>query len=76
MSKYHICLSLLLCLFINSCENKDQKPNILIIHFDDLSLTGLKIFETPNKDALASEPIRFENAYANNYRNICLADYP
>lgn len=49
---------------------KKEKPNILIIHVDDLgyhdlSLTGSEIYQTPHIDKLASESVRFSNAYAN-----------
>lgn len=45
-------------------------PNILILHVDDLgyhdlSINGSKIYQTPNIDNLASESVRFTNAYAN-----------
>jgi arylsulfatase A-like enzyme len=47
-----------------------QKPNILIIHVDDLgfhdlSVNGSKIYQTPNIDKLASKSVVFNNAYAN-----------
>lgn len=47
-----------------------EKPNILIIHVDDLgyhdlSVYGSKIYQTPNIDKLASESVTFTNAYAN-----------
>ena len=72
-----ICCFILSALFISSKAHKSveqqtntQKPNILIIHVDDLgyhdlSLTGSKIYQTPNVDKLAGESIRFTNAYAN-----------
>ncbi len=46
------------------------KPNILLIHIDDLgyhdlSINGSAIYQTPNIDRLARESIQFENAYAN-----------
>ena len=46
------------------------KPNILIIHVDDLgyhdlSFTGSEIYQTPNIDAFAEEAVVFTNAYAN-----------
>lgn len=46
-----------------------DKPNILIIHTDDLgyhdlSITGSKLYDTPNIDALANESISFSNAYS------------
>ncbi|GGK10734.1 sulfatase [Yeosuana aromativorans] len=67
-----------LCILFVSCkgnkitkeQSNSQKPNILIIHIDDLgyhdlSLTGSKIYQTPHVDQLASESVRFNNAYAN-----------
>ena len=44
-----------------------KKPNILIIHVDDLgyhdlSIHGSKIYQTPNIDALAKESVKFTNA--------------
>ena len=49
---------------------KNEKPNILIIHVDDLgyhdlSLTGSEIYQTPNIDKLGGESIRFTHSYAN-----------
>ena len=46
-----------------------DKPNILIIHTDDLgyhdlSLTGSKLYDTPKIDQLASESVHFKNAYS------------
>lgn len=54
----------------NSISNATQKPNILIIHVDDLgyydlSVNGSKIYQTPNIDKLASESYVFSYAYAN-----------
>ena len=51
-------------------QSNIQKPNILIIHVDDLgyhdlSLNGSKIYQTPHIDALANQSVRFTNAYAN-----------
>lgn len=51
-------------------QSKIKKPNILIIHVDDLgfhdlSINGSKIYQTPNIDQLASESVVFHNAYAN-----------
>lgn len=72
--KHYKFFILLIPILVFSCssskEFKNQKPNILIIHVDDLgyhdlSLTGSKIYQTPNIDKLASESIRFTNAYAN-----------
>ena len=49
---------------------KQDKPNILLIHIDDLgyhdlSIHGSDIYETPNIDSLAKQSVIFENAYAN-----------
>ena len=46
-----------------------KKPNILIIHVDDmgyhdLSMTGSKLYDTPTIDGLAKESVNFTNAYA------------
>ncbi len=46
------------------------KPNILILHVDDLgyhdlSVTGSQIYQTPNIDQLSTESVTFSNAYAN-----------
>ena len=48
----------------------EAKPNILIIHVDDLgfhdlSINGSQIYQTPNIDALAKQSVVFNNAYAN-----------
>ena len=47
-----------------------EKPNIIMIHIDDLgyhdlSINGSEIYQTPNIDQLATESVVFENAYAN-----------
>jgi len=62
-----IILSFVLCSFMSAAQNK---PNILIIHVDDLgyhdlSIHGSKIYQTPNIDRLATESVSFTNAYAN-----------
>ncbi len=53
-----------------STKKQEDKPNILILHVDDLgyhdlSCTGSKIYQTPTIDKLASESVVFDNAYAN-----------
>ena len=60
-------LSFVLCSFISTAQTK---PNILIIHVDDLgyhdlSVHGSKIYQTPNIDKLATESVSFTKAYAN-----------
>ena len=84
MKYFKAYMLLLLILLQMSCKTKtesiksnsevstisEQKPNILIIHVDDLgfhdlSMNGSKIYQTPNIDALASQSVVFNNAYAN-----------
>ena len=74
-----VLLKLVFCLiFLSSCKStvnnkvtsQTEKPNILIIHVDDLgyhdlSINGSKIYQTPNIDKLATESVVFNNAYAN-----------
>ena len=55
---------------VKANKNDLKKPNILIIHVDDLGFhdlgrNGSKIYQTPNVDKLASESVVFNNAYAN-----------
>ena len=54
----------------SSSISSEAKPNILIIHVDDLgyhdlSIYGSQIYQTPNIDALAKQSVQFTNAYAN-----------
>ncbi|TXG36071.1 sulfatase [Seonamhaeicola maritimus] len=66
-----IIISLVLgCKSLISSKPSIKKPNILIIHVDDLgyhdlSSNGSKIYQTPNIDKLAGESVSFTNAYAN-----------
>jgi len=76
MKPYSVILVLLL-ISVFSCKtsvsNKaesNEKPNILILHVDDLgyhdlSVNGSEIYQTPNIDALSKESVTFTNAYAN-----------
>ena len=53
----------------NSCSNRHQYPNIILINVDDLGWTdlgcyGSRYYETPHIDRLASEGMRFTDAYA------------
>lgn len=65
-----IMLSAALTASVNQAEAKTpQKPNVLFILADDygwmdMGCMGSKYYETPNLDRLASEGIRFTNAYA------------
>lgn len=79
ISKSGLCVILLVLAF--NCKVKPTtteklegsettKPNILIIHVDDLgyhdlSINGSQIYQTPSIDKLASESVIFSNAYAN-----------
>lgn len=50
-------------------ENKESRPNILVILADDLGMGDLSVYggaaiKTPNIDNLANNGIRFENGYA------------
>ena len=79
MRNNKITLLFLFFIIIASCKTNPvkqsvtggkAKPNILILHVDDLgyhdlSCTGSKIYQTPNIDRLASESVVFDNAYAN-----------
>ena len=63
-------LSLILCLFVFSCSDKNQKikPNIVIILADDqgwgdLSINGNTNIETPNIDNLAKQGVTFDRFY-------------
>lgn len=64
-----ICAALLLAAACAAAE--DSKPNILFILADDLGWNGLsccgnKFAATPNLDRLASEGMRFTQAYADS----------
>ncbi len=61
---------LILIIFIFSCSEKTEslKPNIILIYADDLGrgllgTYGQEIIKTPNIDKLATEGMRFDNAY-------------
>jgi len=52
-----------------SCKQETPRPNVIFILLDDfgysdLGCYGSKFYETPNIDRLASEGIRFTDAYA------------
>jgi arylsulfatase A-like enzyme len=54
---------------INSQDKDDTKPNIIIIYTDDvgygdISSYGATLVNTPNVDKLASNGLKFTNAYA------------
>ena len=61
---------LLFCACRAQVPEQDHRPNILIIHVDDLGyhdlgFTGSTIYQTPHIDALAGASRFFEQAYAN-----------
>ncbi|SCX99673.1 Arylsulfatase A [Nonlabens sp. Hel1_33_55] len=61
--------SLLILALVASSSYAQEKPNILIIHTDDLgyhdlSLTGSELYDTPNIDGLAKKSVQFTNAYS------------
>ncbi|MDY7396801.1 sulfatase [Aureibaculum sp. 2210JD6-5] len=62
-----ITLILIFCLSLTTFGQ--DKPNILIIHTDDLgyhdlSITGSELYNTPNIDQLSKESVAFTNAYS------------
>ena len=66
---YSIRLFLLLLLLILNVEGSAQRPNIIYIMTDDmgygdLSCYGQTHYATPNLDLLASQGVKFVNAYA------------
>lgn len=63
-------LSILILFGCNTSTPSQQKPNIIFIYADDLGWTDLGVqgsdyYETPALDQLASESLRFTQAYAN-----------
>lgn len=53
-------------------SNQKSKPNIVLIQaddlgFDDLSIHGNQIIETPNLDKLYEQSVRFDNFYVNSF---------
>ena len=67
---FFVCFSSL----FSCCNKKENKPNIIFILVDDLGWTdtssyGSKFYQTPNIDYLASNGVKFTNAYAAS--NVC-----
>ena len=61
-------LLLLSLIIINSCDQKNKSPNIVIILTDDqgygdLGCYGTTKFETPNIDSMAKEGLLFTDFY-------------
>ena len=66
-----VCAALFIFICAACAAAEDPKPNILFILADDLGLNGLsccgnKFAATPNLDRLASEGMRFTQAYADS----------
>lgn len=62
-------ITLLLAFCLSVVAFAQDKPNILIIHTDDLgyhdlSITGSQLYDTDNIDQLAKESVNFTNAYS------------
>ena len=62
----YVCTLLIL---LSSCSNSNEKPNIILFFVDDLGWTdlgcyGSDLYETPHIDKLASEGVKFSNAYS------------
>jgi arylsulfatase A-like enzyme len=63
-------ISLLLCCIVqNNCFAQSERPNLIYIMTDDMgyadiSCYGRKDYTTPNIDKLASQGLKFMNAYA------------
>ena len=58
------------CKSSESSKKSEGQPNIILIYADDLGrgllgTYGQKIIKTPHIDKLASQGIRFDNAYGN-----------
>lgn len=69
LKKLLITVSGLLFFIMAEAQQKNSKPNILVILADDLGWKDLACFgstfyETPNLDALASKGVKFTNNYA------------
>lgn len=68
--RHFIFVIAILCFFTAFSQRKMSRPNIIYIMADDLgyadlSCYGRKDYKTPNLDHLASQGMRFSNAYAN-----------
>jgi len=66
--KVSVLLTTILVVGVVGC-NRVEKPNIVFILVDDLGWSdlgcyGATYYDTPNLDQLASQSIRFTNAYA------------
>lgn len=68
MSSREWCVAVLLALSLTSCSRGPKRPNILWITVEDMSPNlgawGDAYARTPNLDRLASESVRYTNAFA------------
>jgi len=69
MPKYWLCFLCIFFSYVAQTQEKTSKPNIIYIMADDLgyadlSCYGRKDYQTPNLDKLASQGVKFMNAYA------------
>ena len=63
-------LTLVIAGGLHSCNTETERPNIILIlmddmGWDDLSLHGNQIIETPNLDKFARESVQFQQFYVN-----------
>ena len=66
---FSLSLLLLIVFSVTSCNKLHDKPNVILLIVDDLSISqigsyGSMYYETPHIDRLAQEGLRFTNAYA------------
>lgn len=64
----YLMLIILGCLSITACAGDPERPNFILLIVDDLGrqdvgVYGSSLYQTPNIDKLASEGMRFDNAY-------------
>ena len=67
--KFHLLTTILFSIVPVLQGAEIRKPNVIVIMADDIGAEGLgcygsTIYTTPNLDRMASEGIRFSNAYA------------
>src|SRR5215204_7817113 len=67
--KYLLLLCSFFCMQLSFAQKNNSRPNIIYMMADDmgyadLSCYGRKDYQTPNLDKLASQGVKFMNAYA------------
>ena len=70
---FFICIIILSLFQSFASDNKNRKPNILFFLVDDMGwmdagYKGSEFYETPHIDQMASDGMRFQNAYASHPR--------